>query len=62
DSKGKIKYKKYITVNGKKLKPYFRLSPPRGGFERKGVKNSFKSGGAAGYRGSKMNELIKRMI
>jgi len=44
-----------------KLKP-FRLSPPRGGFERKGIKVSFKSGGALGYRGEKINDLIKRML
>lgn len=49
--------------NGKEItKPFFRLHPPRGGFERKGIKKTFKVGGALGYRGSKINELIKRMI
>ena len=43
-------------------KPFFRLCPPRGGFERKGIKRSFGSGGALGYRGSAINELIMRMI
>lgn len=45
-----------------KLKKFFSLNPPRGGFERKGIKNPFNSGGALGYRGMKMNELIRRMI
>jgi len=46
----------------KRTKPYFRLSPPRGGFERKGIKTSFQRGGALGYRGKDINNLIKRMI
>jgi len=45
-----------------KLKPFFRLCPPRKGFERKGIKRTFTEGGALGYRGSKMNDLLKRMI
>lgn len=44
-----------------KIKP-FRLSPPKGGFERKGIKVSFKSGGALGYRADKINALIKKML
>ncbi len=39
-----------------------RLQPPRGGFERKGIKFQFKVGGALGYRGEKINDLIKRMV
>lgn len=62
DSKGKIEYKKFVLINGKKLKPFFRLSPPRGGFERKGIKVSFKAKGALGYRADKINDLIKRMV
>ncbi len=62
DSKGKINYKKYLEYNGKKLKPYFRLSPPKGGFERKGIKKSYQIGGVLGYRGKKINDLIKRML
>ena len=42
-----------------KLKPLFRLHPPRKGYE--GVKRSFKEGGALGYRGEKINKLIRRM-
>lgn len=62
DSKGKIQYNKFITVDGKKLKPFFRLNPPRGGYERKGIKWSFKQGGALGYRGKEINKLIMKMI
>ena len=40
----------------------FRLHPPRKGFERKGIKIPFKKGGALGYRGDKINDLIKRMM
>jgi len=45
-----------------KLKKYFLLHPPRGGFERKGIKKSFVNGGALGYRKEKINDLIKRML
>ena len=62
DSKGKIEYKRFIEANGKKIKPFFRLSPPRKGFERKGIKVSYNAGGALGYRADNINELIKRMI
>lgn len=44
------------------LKPYFRLSPPRGGFERKGTKKPFNVGGSLGYRGEKINDLIRSML
>ncbi|AEC51277.1 50S ribosomal protein L30P [Pyrococcus sp. NA2] len=43
------------------LKPVFRLHPPRGGF-RGSKKRSFQEGGALGYRGEKINELIERML
>lgn len=62
DRKEKINYKKHIEHDGKKFKSYFRLNPPKKGFERKGTKNSYQRGGALGYRGDKMNDLIKRMI
>ncbi len=38
------------------------LHPPRGGFERKGIKQSYKKGGALGNRGADMSALIARMI
>lgn len=43
-------------------KPFYRLSPPRGGFERKGIKVPFKLGGALGERGAEINDLIKKMV
>jgi len=46
----------------KRLKPFFRLAPPVGGFERKGIKVPFSQGGALGYRGENINTLIKKMI
>ncbi|MCK4589269.1 MAG: uL30 family ribosomal protein [Nanoarchaeota archaeon] len=45
----------------KKGKVYF-LHPPRKGFGRKGIKVPFKVGGGLGYRGDKINDLIKRML
>ena len=51
-----------FVFNGKKYRKFFRLSPPRKGFGNKGIKNTFASGGALGYRGDKINELIKRML
>ncbi|MFH0870811.1 MAG: uL30 family ribosomal protein [archaeon] len=60
-------YNELVDKRGKKdvdgaLKKYFLLHPPRGGFERKGIKVPFNSGGAIGYRGDKMNELIRKML
>lgn len=46
----------------KKTKGFFRLAPPRHGFERKGIKVQFNAGGALGYRKNKINDLIKRMV
>lgn len=43
----------------KGLKPVLRLSPPRKGYE--GIKRSYKEGGALGYRGAAINELLTRM-
>ena len=44
------------------LKPFFKLKPPTGGFERKGVKEQFSLGGALGYRKDGINILIRKMI
>ncbi|MBI2507588.1 50S ribosomal protein L30 [Candidatus Woesearchaeota archaeon] len=44
------------------LKLFFRLSPPKKGFERKGIKAPFSQGGVLGYRKDKINDLIMRMI
>ncbi len=45
-----------------KLLNVFLLHPPRGGFERKGIKLPFNLGGALGYRGTKIDDLLKRMV
>lgn len=42
------------------VKPVIRLHPPVKGYE--GNKRSFKNGGALGYRGAAVNDLIKRML
>ncbi|MFQ5474485.1 MAG: uL30 family ribosomal protein [Candidatus Nanoarchaeia archaeon] len=68
-----FKVKDYVTYGEvdeetvKKLKEKgdaksFRLQPPRGGFERKGIKKSYSIGGALGYRGAEMKKLIGRML
>lgn len=61
--------KEMITKRGKRnakkqgmTKPFFELAPPIKGFERKGIKKSYQAGGALGYRGDKINDLIKRML
>lgn len=61
----KMLIEKRAKINPKdkrRTKAFFRLSPPRGGFERKGTKVQFELGGALGYRGEKINDLIKRML
>jgi len=44
------------------LKLFFRLSPPRKGLEKKGVKADYSLGGALGYRKDQINDLLMRMI
>lgn len=41
------------------VKPLFRLHPARKGLE--GIKRSTQNGGALGYRGEGINELLRRM-
>jgi len=54
---GKIQWHK---MDGK-VKPIFRLHPPKGGF-KKTIKKPVKAGGELGYRGSEINELLEKMI
>jgi large subunit ribosomal protein L30 len=61
DSQKKYHYRT-LLVHGKHYKPYFALNPPRQGFGRKGIKMAFSVGGALGYRGDKINDLVQRMI
>ena len=51
----KFKYKDIPNV-----KPIFRLSPPKKGYE--GIKKSFVNKGALGYRRKEINKLLERMI
>ena len=43
------------------VKPFFRLHPPRGAFKNS-IKRHYGDKGELGYRGSAINELLKRMI
>ena len=52
---GKVLYKDIPNV-----KPIFRLHPPLKGWEK--TKRHFTEGGALGYRGEMINELILRML
>lgn len=55
--------KKALVKRKDSKKPnLFRLAPPKGGFERKGIKSPFTKGGVLGYRGDKINNLIKKML
>ena len=57
---------KAIISNGYRMKDVegakavFRLHPPVKGYE--GIKRSYRSGGALGYRGEAINDLIARML
>jgi len=52
---GDFQYKELAEV-----KPLFRLHPARKGLE--GIKRSVQNGGALGYRGEGINDLVRRMI
>lgn len=54
-AKGDVKYSEL-----KDIKPIIRLHPPRKGYE--GIKRAYTTGGALGYRGKNINELLARMI
>jgi large subunit ribosomal protein L30 len=43
------------------VQPVFRLHPPTKGFKGK-IKKSYSMSGELGYRGEKINELVKRMV
>lgn len=43
-------------------KQVYFLAPPRGGFERKGIKQPFTVGGALGDRRDAINDLIMKML
>jgi len=43
------------------VQPVFKLHPPTKGFKGK-IKKGYGMGGELGYRGEKINELVKRML
>jgi large subunit ribosomal protein L30 len=43
------------------IQPVFRLHPPTKGYKGS-IKKGYGSGGELGYRGDKINELLKRML
>ena len=53
---GEVKMKDLMAF---KIKPVFRLHPPRKG--HKGIKRSVTQGGELGYHGDKINELLYKM-
>ncbi|MFW5746564.1 MAG: uL30 family ribosomal protein [Nanoarchaeota archaeon] len=53
------KTEKLLAAKDKKT---IALQPPKGGFERRGTKKSFATGGALGNRGEKINDLLAKMI
>ena len=46
----------------KVMKKFFRLNSPKKGFGRRGIKRAYNKSGALGYRGTDINELVKRMV
>jgi large subunit ribosomal protein L30 len=52
----KVEYRKLLGVQ-----PVFKLHPPTKGFKGK-TKKSYGAGGEAGYRGERINELVRRMV
>ncbi len=47
---------------GEKNSKTFKLSPPKRGFDKGGVRKRHNEGGALGYRGKEINDLLRRMI
>ncbi len=67
ESKDQDKIVEDLFLGSKKLldyaiKPVFRLKPPSKGYERKGIKKTYKEGGVLGYRAEKINVLLNKMI
>ena len=53
--------KKQRKPNREGVLTTFNLAPPRGGFERKGIKKTVNQGGAIGAR-KEIDSLLKRML
>ncbi|MBM1154489.1 uL30 family ribosomal protein [archaeon] len=50
----------YTEVNPRRIFPIFRLHPPSGGYKGS-IKRPYADGGAWGYRGPAINQLLRRM-
>jgi large subunit ribosomal protein L30 len=50
------------SIKDYNIKKVFRLKPPSKGYDKKGIKKSFKQGGVLGYRSKHINVLLKKMI
>lgn len=59
---GEISEDTLKLLEPRKKQKFYALHPPRKGFEKKGIKMPFNKGGALDYRGSKINDLLKRMV
>ncbi|MDO5850985.1 MAG: 50S ribosomal protein L30 [Methanobacteriaceae archaeon] len=53
-------YESETTLKDNGLKPIFRLSPPRKGYEH--TKRAFTEGGSLGYRAEDINALLSKMM
>ncbi|MFH1915901.1 MAG: uL30 family ribosomal protein [Nanoarchaeota archaeon] len=61
---GEIDDEIYLLLNEKRKSKHenvFFLHPPRGGFEKRGIKFAYHQKGALGQRDN-MNDLIRRML
>ncbi len=62
---GEVSDETITTLNQKRTpteKGVYFLAPPRGGFERKGIKKPFGIGGALGDRKENINTLLSKMM
>ena len=59
---GEVDAETLTALEGKMENGSAHLQPPRKGYGRKGIKIPFSNRGALGYRGEKINDLLKRMI
>ena len=56
-----IDEKRKCETSDKTIKLY-RLSPPKKGFERGGIRKGFNQKGSLGNRGTKIKEVVEKML
>ncbi|MBN1645040.1 uL30 family ribosomal protein [Candidatus Woesearchaeota archaeon] len=59
---GEVNEETIALLESKKKGKFYSLQSPKKGFGRKGIKMPFSKSGGLGYRGVKINDLLKRMI